>query len=220
LRNAAANSRTIAKDGLDTENDTSGTAQAEAQVPKRTILRHDSLELISDVTRLRGVLKKDSSYDKTQRPILKNSIEDSDDGVPDNQCGLSSNTTSSEDLDSLLGSNRAFSGVVIDPVPGGRKPAGNIENDCDMQNEFVEDCESQLTQKSPVKSRKSSLVHPRQPVIPPSSVKITPDANLAIQLDCLADRAEAELEKRRIQQVGIFKTYKQYNLYNMIQHFG
>ncbi len=31
----------------------------------------------------------------------------------------SSNSSSSEDLDSLLGANRAFSGVVIDPVPAG-----------------------------------------------------------------------------------------------------
>ena len=49
-------------------------------VKKRSILKHDSLELISDVARLRGVLKKDSSYDETmRRPILKNNFEDSED---------------------------------------------------------------------------------------------------------------------------------------------
>lgn len=205
LRHSVTNSRTVSKEVLDSEKEASGSAQIDAQMQKRTILRHDSLELISDVTRLRGVLKKDSSYDTAQRPILKNSIEDSDDSVHENECGLSSNTTSSEDLDSLLGSNRAFSGVVIDPVPGGRKSGGTVENDGEIQNDSGEECELQLSQKSPVKSRKSSLVHPRQPVIPPSSVKITPDANLAMQLDCLADRAEAELEKRRIQQVQVFE---------------
>ena len=49
-------------------------------VKKRSILKHDSLELISDVGRLRGVLKKDSSYDETcRRPILKNNFDDSED---------------------------------------------------------------------------------------------------------------------------------------------
>lgn len=168
---------------------------------KRAILRHDSLELVSEVTRLKGVLKKDSSYEKTQRPILKNTGED--DEVPIRDSCFSSNTTSSEDLDIIFGGNRAFSGVVIDPVPGCRRSAGTTESELVIQNESNEDLEA-LIQKSPIKSRKSSLVHPRQPVIPPSSVKITSDANLAMQLDCLADRAEAELEKRRNQQVSTF----------------
>ena len=33
-------------------------------------------------------------------------------------------------------------------------------------------------------------------MIPPSSVKISADGNLADQLECLADRAEAELKKQ------------------------
>jgi hypothetical protein len=48
---------------------------------KRSILKHDSLELISDVGRIRGVLKKDSSYDDgyRSRSILKNNVDDSED---------------------------------------------------------------------------------------------------------------------------------------------
>ena len=55
------------------DNDTSSTQV----LKKRSILKHDSLELISDVGRLRGVLRKDSSYDETfRRPILKNNVDD------------------------------------------------------------------------------------------------------------------------------------------------
>ena len=57
------------------DNDTSSTQV----LKKRSILKHDSLELISDVGRLRGVLRKDSSYDETfRRPILKNNVDDSE----------------------------------------------------------------------------------------------------------------------------------------------
>jgi hypothetical protein len=63
-----------------TVSDTETTSTATNVPKKRSILKHDSLELISDVGRLRGVLKKDSSYDETQRrPILKNNHEDSED---------------------------------------------------------------------------------------------------------------------------------------------
>ncbi len=37
-------------------------------------------------------------------------------------------------------------------------------------------------------------------MIPPSSVKISADGNLADQLECLADRAEAELKKQMMHQ--------------------
>ena len=40
----------------------------------------------------------------------------------------SSNTSSSEDLDSLLGANRAFSGVVIDPVPSGVRKSSTFDD--------------------------------------------------------------------------------------------
>jgi hypothetical protein len=115
----------------------------------------------------------------------------------------SSNSSSSEDLDSLLGANRAFSGVVIDPVPAGIRKSGNFD-DVEFDNNVIDDNISDEAQhqhrNSPVKSRKSSLVHPRQPVIPLADIKITPDGNLAHQLECLADRAEAELKKLKNQQ--------------------
>ena len=62
----------------------SDTDTSSAQISKkRSILKHDSLELISDVGRIRGVLKKDSSYDETfRRPILKNNVDDSEDNSP------------------------------------------------------------------------------------------------------------------------------------------
>lgn len=111
-------------------------------------------------------------------------------------------------MEGLFGVNRAFSGVVIDPVPAGIRKSGNFD-DLEIDSNHAEDnhSDSNETQKlqqqqlqhqhrnSPIKSRKSSLVHPRQPVIPLSDVKITPDGNLAHQLECLADRAEAELKK-------------------------
>jgi hypothetical protein len=125
-------------------------------------------------------------------------------------------------LDSLLGANRAFSGVVIDPVPAGvRKSSDGDRNDSRQhsddsdleessppssrqQQQQQQHCEAQQNwRSSPVKSRKSSLVHPRQPVIPLSSVKISADGNLADQLECLADRAEAELKKLMHQQEEI-----------------
>ena len=125
----------------------------------------------------------------------------------------SSNSSSSEDFDSLLGANRAFSGVVIDPVPAGIRKSGNFDDlevannnnnhvfEDDNSDESPTQQQQQQQQRgSPVKSRKSSLVHPRQPVISLSDVKITPDGNLAHQLECLADRAEAELRKLMILQ--------------------
>ena len=63
------------------DNETSASAGV-VVVKKRSILKHDSLELISDVGRIRGVLKKDSSYDETyRRPILKDNVEESEDNL-------------------------------------------------------------------------------------------------------------------------------------------
>jgi hypothetical protein len=42
--------------------------------------------------------------------------------------GASSTSSSSDDLDSLLGTNRAFSGVVIDPVPSGIRKSGAFDD--------------------------------------------------------------------------------------------
>ena len=120
-------------------------------------------------------------------------------------------------MDSLLGANRAFSGVVIDPVPAGVRKSSENDSRQNSDDSDVEETSSQqhhqqqqqqqqhceARRSSPVKSRKSSLVHPRQPVIPLSSVKISADGNLADQLECLADRAEAELKKLMHQQEEI-----------------
>ena len=84
----------------------------------------ESTEISADLqARRRGVLKKDSSYDDTLRPILKNNPEraqSSTDTIPilqgsklnDSAGALSS--TSSEDLENFIdANNRGFVGKII-----------------------------------------------------------------------------------------------------------
>lgn len=144
-------------------------------------MKHDSLELIFDVARLCG-----ESFNHE----ANNAHSETKIAEPRLSC-----TSSCEDLDSTLGSNRTFSRVVIDPVPGGNKNSSpDYWNQCD--NSSNNDCKW-----SPRKPRKNSLPPQRQSVIPPSSVKITSNANLAKQLDSLADRAAAEIKKQKDQMV-------------------
>ena len=137
----------------------------------------------ASVTR-RSVLKKDSSYDDTLRPILKNNpMYQSSETVSilppasTSKLNESASSTSSEDLENIIdANNRGFVDVVIDPVPP--NPEDSSSDD-------------QVLIPSP---RKSSL-GPRLPVIPPSSVKITPDGNLAYKLEALSGQAEAKLKQ-------------------------
>ena len=88
----------------------------------------------------------------------------------------SASSTSSEDLENIIdANNRGFVDVVIDPVP----------------NPECSSSDDQILIPSP---RKSSL-GPRLPVIPPSSVKITSEGNLACKLEALSGQAEAKLKQ-------------------------
>ena len=167
---------------------------------KRSILKHDlpdedtSVMIVDEVKPRRGVLKKDSSYDDGLRPILKNPEDYVPPVVEAAAAATSSNyimnesvsSTSSEDLENLLDqNNRGFVDVVIDPVPK------DVPMDAGTSSE--EELKLMM-QNSP---RKASLTHhgPRQPVIPPSSVKISADGNLAGKLQMLSGQAEAKLRQ-------------------------
>ena len=92
-----------------------------------------------------------------------------------------SSTTSSEDLENLIDqSNRGFVNVNIDPLPKSMDESNSSASEEDI-----------VRVPSP---RKSSL-GPRLPVIPPSSVKITSDGNLACKLEVLSGQAEAKLKQ-------------------------
>ena len=186
---------------------------------KRSILKYDSFEVADDSPNVtgggerdqeqlrprRGVLKKDSSYDDTLRPILKypltsseaienfreNDFTKNNTAVPKNSSNNEeesmSSTTSSEDLENLIDqSNRGFVNVNIDPLP-----KSNVE---DSNSEFSE-TETEVQIRNIPSPRKSSLHGPRLPVIPPSSVNITSDGNLACKLEALSGQAEAKLKQ-------------------------
>ena len=186
---------------------------------KRSILKYDSFEVADDSPNVtgggerdqeqlrprRGVLKKDSSYDDTLRPILKypltsseaienfreNDFTKNNTAVPKNSSNNEeesmSSTTSSEDLENLIDqSNRGFVNVNIDPLP-----KSNVE---DSNSEFSE-TETEVQSRNIPSPRKSSLHGPRLPVIPPSSVNITSDGNLACKLEALSGQAEAKLKQ-------------------------
>ena len=161
------------------------------RVRKRSILKHD-LEAAEDTKELdnrprRGVLKKDSSYDDTLKPILKNTSLSVDPVLSNAQIHDSASSTSSEDLENLIdGNNRGFVDVVIDPMPKSVHESSEDEEKFDN------------TQKVP-SPRKSSL-GPRLPVIPPSSVKITSDGNLAGKLEALTGQAEAKLKQMALEE--------------------
>ena len=161
---------------------------------KRSILKYDSFEVADDspVTGeeqrpRRGVLKKDSSYDDTLRPILKYPLtSEAIVTVPKSNNESMSSTTSSEDLENLIDqSNRGFVNVNIDPLPK------SVEDSNSEYSESEDHHQMQIRIPSP---RKSSL-GPRLPVIPPSSVNITSDGNLACKLEALSGQAEAKLKQ-------------------------
>ena len=166
-----------------------------SRVRKRSILKHDFIEA-SEATEAdqewqrprRGVLKKDSSYDDTLKPILKNPSEPQMHHKSQIlEGGGAASSTSSEDLENLIdGNNRGFVDVVIDPVPKSVKDSS--EDESEIQHEV----------KIP-SPRKSSL-GPRLPVIPPSSVKITSDGNLAGKLEALTGQAEAKLKQMALEE--------------------
>ena len=82
---------------------------------------------------------------------------------------------------------KLVSDVVIDPI------------------RTAEDSDSEVDPDRIIPSPRKSSLGPRLPVIPPSSVKITPDGNLACKLEALSGQAEAklkeiaELERQQIQ---------------------
>ncbi len=101
---------------------------------------------------------------------------------------MSASSTSSEDLENLIdGNNRGFVDVVIDPLPKSVKESSEDETECGQESRQIQ---------SP---RKSSL-GPRLPVIPPSSVKITSDGNLAGKLEALTGQAEAKLKQMALEE--------------------
>ena len=85
----------------------------------------------------------------------------------------------------VLGNNRGFVDVVIDPLPKSVQQSSEDEENVDH-----------ILVPSP---RKSSL-GPRLPVIPPSSVKITSDGNLAGKLEALTGQAEAKLKQMALEE--------------------
>ena len=169
------------------QDEASGSSAANAR--KRSILKYDSFEVADDspvvddqLRPRRGVLKKDSSYDDTLKPIIKYPlVSETIVTVPKGGNESMSSTTSSEDLENLIDqSNRGFVNVNIDPLPKSMDESNSSASEEDI-----------VRVPSP---RKSSL-GPRLPVIPPSSVKITSDGNLACKLEVLSGQAEAKLKQ-------------------------
>jgi hypothetical protein len=169
---------------------------------KRSILKHDSFETPE---RLRGVLKKDSSYDEALRPILKNLESGAEDttavAVSTTSTTLKAATTpsssSSEDLSP--GSGAPFSDVVIDPIPGAKKDVLAASSSMQQQQ--------QLSSSS--SARKHSLKD-RHPVVLPYNVSISSDdRNLANKLEQLALEAEAILLKQRLHKKEDEETQQQ-----------
>ena len=151
---------------------------------------------------MKGVLKKDSSYDETLKPILKN---------PDDASVLSvemaaangaksvlrtSSTSSSSSVDDVVNKKNAFSDVVIDPEPN-----------------FVG--ESNVIHAATSGSRKASLkntANNREPVIPPSSIKISSgDPNLARKLEQVSIEAEAIKKQREAEAIKAEAVKKEQN---------
>ena len=183
------------------------------------------------ISRKRSILRKDSSYEDALKPILKNATEvvdpsvvaeakvlspvkadhdvSSEDSVDEKGGPFSdviidkpitpsvldessseaelekifekvthSDSTSSEDLEV----NSAFHDVIIDPIPGAATArSASLSN-----------------------SRKNSgvLLASRQPVIEPSSVKISADGNLADKLQVVSGQAEA-IKKRMMHAASL-----------------
>ena len=174
---------------------------------KRSILKHDSFEA-SEISRLKGVLKKDSSYDDGLKPILKNNEHGVEDVVVAaaiaNQ-DLNHSSSSSEDISK----NAPFSDVIIDPIP----KALSIDEDEDSAA-FKESKVASVT-TTPV--RKPSLKD-RQPVIPPSSVKISAeDRNLANKLEQLAEEAESIRKRQLLEMEESEKKLQQQEVNRVVQ---
>ena len=78
----------------------------------------------------------------------------------------------------------------------------------------AEDSDSEIDTDRIIPSPRKSSLGPRLPVIPPSSVKITPDGNLACKLEALSGQAEAkikeiaEFERKQTQNYPNFQTDK------------
>ncbi len=173
---------------------------------KRSILKHESFDAFSVSSEvsgagshLRGVLKKDSSYDEGLKPILKNAEEQSKSStavavatstLPVPSSTSSASSSSSEDI----AANRPFSDVIIDPIPGssGRHFSEDfLEQQQHQQDQHHFALHPLSASATTHHSRKASLKADRQPVIPPSSVKISSDdPELADKLQRLAMEAD------------------------------
>ncbi len=102
---------------------TNQLSSADQSGASASVQNQNSLKL-----RRRGVLKKDSSYDDTLKPILKNNPPNLGAAgnqaisiLPQTKLNDSVSSTSSEDLENLIdANNRAFVDVVIDPLPKGK----------------------------------------------------------------------------------------------------
>ncbi|XP_040573145.1 uncharacterized protein [Lepeophtheirus salmonis] len=179
----------------------SQSAQSSANsTPRKSILKHDSQDygessttsgsshhsishhlhhhLLTDDSshskKLKGVLKKDSSYEETLKPILKHiSNPGGEENLSIHELELSSSSCSSEDI------VRTFNDVIIDPIPN-NNIEGEEEDYVYSEKENEDDIQPHRTFKAPADS-----------LIPPSSVNISADGDLASKLQQLAVKAEA-----------------------------
>ena len=121
-------------------------------------------------------LEDENQEDEEIRQIFGNSA------VLTNEVESENENISSEELEEfgLVQTNSAFNDVIIDPIPGSSNVYNNSGN---VLNSPI---------KTSTSSRKTSAnLHSRQPVISPSSVKISADGNLADKLQHLTNTAES-----------------------------
>lgn len=178
---------------------------------KRSILKYDSFDtsaLPSSTTNsqggansdggIKGVLKKDSSYDETLKPILKNfdeesnpqqsqpSVINSNPGQGNggaNPAAVRTSSLSSSSSEDLAKNSGHFSDVVIDPIPSS---VGTKKSEVTEPFHFA----SNSLQTSEIKNF-ASMQRDLEPVIPVSSVKLSSDdRNLANKLEQLAVEAD------------------------------
>ncbi len=176
---------------------------------KRSILKNDSFEVTASgttaseqssaaaaphVVRLKGVLKKDSSYDETLRPILKNADDVTAEAAAAAAVPSSPSTASNSEEDLSLGDNAPFSDVVIDPIPDAFRAKDDDEDSDELEQRLRRESES-------VQSRKQSLKDRLQTVIEPSSVKISSDdPHLANKLEQIALEADAIKQRQQLEE--------------------
>ena len=187
---------------------------------KRSILRYDSFDAPESVinhsahphttsisSRLRGVLKKDSSYDEGLRPILKyqddHAVATSE--VKRELVLKAPSTPSSSSAEDLSKNNpQSFCGVVIDPVPHVQNI--QVEEECSDEGlkfaSVSNEDEFEPRRSSTGSSRKASLIKERSSLIPPSSIKLSSDdRDLAAKLEKVAVKAEEIRRKQEMERI-------------------